>query len=162
LVLAGFVLLIWLPAIRCPAGLTVVAGTVAEASLYIYVVHFQVYPLFDGHPVFGVIASIAVGVLLTQLVTLLRKRLRDQRYRATRPKPVPACPPMSDNGTTPPTWRRGKLHGSSSPAKRAFRRALDLRLPLGDKSLLHERGRDDAVGANQSRGDDTASARGGR
>ena len=77
LVLTGLVLLIWLPTIRCPAALTVVTGVVAEASLYTYLTHYQVYALFDAHPVLGVIASIAVGALLTQLVTVLRRRMRD-------------------------------------------------------------------------------------
>jgi hypothetical protein len=76
LVLAGFALLIWLPALRCPPAATVVAGVIAEASLYIYLTHYQVYPLFGGHPLLGVCASVVVGVLLTHLVTVLRKRLR--------------------------------------------------------------------------------------
>jgi hypothetical protein len=76
LVLAGFALLIWLPALRCPPVATVVAGVIAEASLYIYLTHFQVYPLFDGHPLVGVVASVVVGVLLTQLVSAFRSRLR--------------------------------------------------------------------------------------
>jgi hypothetical protein len=69
-------LLIWLTALRCPPAATVVAGLIAEASLYIYLTHYQVYPLFDGHPLLGVIASVVVGVLLTQLVSMLRSRLR--------------------------------------------------------------------------------------
>jgi acyl-CoA synthetase (AMP-forming)/AMP-acid ligase II len=75
LVLAGFALLIWLPALRCPPAATVVAGVIAEASLYIYLTHYQVYPLFNGHPLLGVVASVVVGVLLTQLVSVLRRRL---------------------------------------------------------------------------------------
>jgi len=75
-VLAGFALLIWLPALRCPPAATVVAGVVAEASLFIYLTHYQVYPLFGGHPLLGVVASVFVGVLLTQLVSVLRSRLR--------------------------------------------------------------------------------------
>jgi acyl-coenzyme A synthetase/AMP-(fatty) acid ligase len=75
-VLAGFALLIWLPALRCPPAATVVAGVIAEASLYTYLTHYQVYPLFDGHPLLGVVASVVVGVLLTHLVTLLRRRIR--------------------------------------------------------------------------------------
>jgi hypothetical protein len=75
-VLAGFALLIWLPALRCPPAATVVAGVVAEASLYIYLTHYQVYPLLGGHPLLGVVASVFVGVLLTQLVSVLRSRLR--------------------------------------------------------------------------------------
>jgi acyl-CoA synthetase (AMP-forming)/AMP-acid ligase II len=76
LVLAGFALLIWVTALRCPPAATIVAGLIAEASLYIYLTQFQVYPLFDGHPLLGVIGSVVVGVVLTQLVTVLRKRIR--------------------------------------------------------------------------------------
>jgi hypothetical protein len=89
LVLGGLALLIWLPTIRCPAALTVVAGILAEASLYTYLVHYQVYALFPGHSALGVIASIAVGVLLTYVVTVLRRRLRG-RIGALRSTAVPA------------------------------------------------------------------------
>ncbi len=84
IVLGGLVLLIWLPTIRCPSALTVLAGVLAEASLYTYLVHYQVYALFDGHPALGVVASIAVGVLLTYLVTVLRRRMRG-RFGSVRP-----------------------------------------------------------------------------
>jgi hypothetical protein len=75
LVMAGFALLIWLPALRCPPAATAVAGVIAEASLYIYLTHYQVYPLLRGHPLLGVVASVVVGVLLTQLVSASRRRL---------------------------------------------------------------------------------------
>lgn len=75
-VMGGLLLVIWLPTIRCPSVLTVATGVLAEASLYTYLVHYQVYALFDGHPALGVLASLAVGVLLTYLVTVLRRRLR--------------------------------------------------------------------------------------
>lgn len=89
LVLGGLALLIWVPTIRCPAALTVIAGVLAEASLYTYLVHYQVYALFKGHPAVGVIASIAVGVLLTYLVTVLRRRLRGRLRQLSR-SAVPA------------------------------------------------------------------------
>ena len=76
LVLGGLLLLIWLPTIRCPSALTVVAGVLAEASLYTYLVHFQVYASVPGHRAVGVIAALAVGVLLTYVVTVLRRWLR--------------------------------------------------------------------------------------
>ena len=76
LVLAGFALLIWLPALHCPPATSLVAGVVAEASLYIYLTHYQVYPLFDGHPLLGVAASVVVGMLLSRFVSSLRSRLR--------------------------------------------------------------------------------------
>lgn len=85
LVFAGLALLIWLPAIRCPAAFTVAAGLIAEASLYVYLTHFQVYPLFGEHTVLGVVASVAVGVLITQLMTLLRRRIRNRRPQSRFP-----------------------------------------------------------------------------
>jgi acyl-CoA synthetase (AMP-forming)/AMP-acid ligase II len=90
LVAAGFLLLIWLPAIRCPAWLTVVAGTVAEASLYTYLTHYQVYPLFDAHPLLGVVAAIVVGVLLTRVLTAARTWLRGRGARPATTASVPA------------------------------------------------------------------------
>lgn len=91
LVLAGLVLLIWLPAIRCPAAFTVVAGIIAEASLYTYLTHYQVIELFKGiHPLVGVSASIIVGVVVTYLATLMRKRIRERRQRTVSSTSVPA------------------------------------------------------------------------
>jgi len=77
LVGAGLMLLIWLPALRCPTPLAVTAGVIAEASLYTYLTHFQIYPVFDA-PLAGVIASLLVGVVLTWLVTTLRRRIGTQ------------------------------------------------------------------------------------
>jgi len=76
MVMAGLLLLIWVPTIRCPSALTVVIGVLAEASLYTYLVHYQVYASFEGHPGVGVLASLAVGILLTYVVTVLRRWLR--------------------------------------------------------------------------------------
>ena len=83
-VLAGFALLIWLPALRCPPAATVVAGVIAEASLYIYLTHYQVYPLFGEHRLLGVVASIVIGVLLTQLVSVLRSRQSAEKRQQMR------------------------------------------------------------------------------
>lgn len=79
LVFVGLALLIWLPAIRCPSALTATAGVVAEASLFIYLTHYQVYPLFGEHRLLGVLAAIAVGVASTQLLTLARRTIRTRR-----------------------------------------------------------------------------------
>ncbi|KAA0100815.1 AMP-dependent synthetase [Mycolicibacterium sp. P1-18] len=83
LVFTGLALLIWLPAIRCPSALTVVAGVLAEASLLIYLVHYQVYPLFGEHRLAGVVASLLTGVLLTLLLTLARRRIGPLSARLT-------------------------------------------------------------------------------
>ncbi|MEW5809090.1 MAG: AMP-binding protein [Actinomycetota bacterium] len=90
LVTAGLVLLICLPAVRCPAVVAVCAGAVAEASLYIYLTHFQVYPLFGTHKLYGVIASIAIGIALTAVITQIRQRMRDRRLIKRNPAQAPA------------------------------------------------------------------------
>ena len=91
LVLAGLMLLIWLPTIRCPAAMTAVAGILAEASLYTYLTHYQVIALFKGiDPLLGVAAALVVGVVVTYLATMLRKRIRERRPRAVRSTAVPA------------------------------------------------------------------------
>lgn len=79
MVLTGLAALIWLPAVRCPSVIAVVAGVVAEASLYIYLTHYQVYPLFGQHTLAGVVASIVVGIAVAASVTLARRWFRERR-----------------------------------------------------------------------------------
>lgn len=74
LVFAGIAVMIWLPSIRCPVLLTGVVAALADASLYIYLTHFQVYPLFGEHRLLGVLAALAFGVVLAQAMTRLRHR----------------------------------------------------------------------------------------
>ena len=74
MVLAGFALLIWVPALRCPAPVAAVLGVLAEASLYTYLTHYQIYPLFGDHRILGVLASLVVGVAVTYAVTAARTR----------------------------------------------------------------------------------------
>jgi hypothetical protein len=74
LVAAGLLLLIWLPALRCPTPVAAAAGVIAEGSLYTYLTHFQVYPLFS-HPLPGVLASLLLGSGLAWAVTAVRRRV---------------------------------------------------------------------------------------
>ncbi|CAN3128306.1 AMP-binding protein [Mycobacterium sp. smrl_JER01] len=90
MVLGGLVLLIWLPAVRCPAGVAVVAGVIAEASLYIYLTHYQVYPLFGSHELVGVVASAVVGITISAAVTLARQWHLERRFSAPDPAQAPA------------------------------------------------------------------------
>ena len=88
LVAGGLLLLIWLPALRCPSTVAVGAGVIAEASLYTYLTHFQIYPVF-GHPLPGVFAALLVGVGLTWCVNALRRGFSTratQRRRPTAPQ----------------------------------------------------------------------------
>ncbi len=70
----GLLLLIWLPALRCPARVAAAAGIIAEGSLYTYLTHFQVYPLF-GHPLPGVVVSLLVGSFLAWAITAVRRHI---------------------------------------------------------------------------------------
>lgn len=90
LVFVGLALLIWLPAIRCPSACTVVAGLIAEASLFTYLTHYQVYPLFGEHTLAGVIAAVVVGILLTRLVTWARRWIRLRLHAPVRTAAAPA------------------------------------------------------------------------
>lgn len=72
LVFAGIAVMIWLPSIRCPVLLTGVVAALADASLYIYLTHFQIYPLFGQHRLLGVLAALVFGVLLAQTMSRLR------------------------------------------------------------------------------------------
>ncbi|MEO3782697.1 AMP-binding protein [Actinocorallia sp. B10E7] len=63
IIIAGTVLLVWVPSLPGPAALNRLAGTLAGATMYIYLTHWQVYPLFDGYsPVLALIASLVAGV----------------------------------------------------------------------------------------------------
>lgn len=90
MVFTGLVLLIWLPSVRCPSGVAVVAGVIAEASLYIYLTHYQVYPLFGSHELVGVVAAVIVGITVSAAVTLARQWWRDRRLSPQVPAQVPA------------------------------------------------------------------------
>ena len=50
-------------------------AVLADASLYIYLTHFQIYPLFGEHRLAGVLAALAVGVGVAQAIRRLRQRL---------------------------------------------------------------------------------------
>ncbi|MGW9415354.1 AMP-binding protein [Arthrobacter cupressi] len=62
-VLAGVLMLIWLPTLLVPVVLRRPLGLLASASLYIYLTHWLVYPLFAGtSPLLALVASLAAGV----------------------------------------------------------------------------------------------------
>ncbi|MFQ6392715.1 AMP-binding protein [Nocardia sp. KC 131] len=83
LVMAGLLLLFWLPAVRVPAIAAAVAAVLADSSLFVYLLHWQVYPLFGQHHGAALLASLGAGVLATSMVTGLRRRsgLESQDFR---------------------------------------------------------------------------------
>ena len=61
--LAGILLLTWLPSVPVPRGLRRLTVLLASASLYAYLVHWLVYPpLLQLHPAAAVAGSLAAGV----------------------------------------------------------------------------------------------------
>jgi acyl-CoA synthetase (AMP-forming)/AMP-acid ligase II len=74
-VIAGLVVLTWVPAVPATRWLTVAAAALASASLFIYLVHWQVYgPLRDVSRPLAAAASIAAGLLYAAVFARLTKR----------------------------------------------------------------------------------------
>ncbi|HSE10337.1 MAG TPA: AMP-binding protein [Nocardioidaceae bacterium] len=99
LVIGGLLALVWVRSVRVPAlvarGLVALAG----ASLYIYLVHWQVYPhLEDRIPWLATVLSLLAGVLVWQAVervtpTVVRRARGVSTSTAPRPAtPVPVAP----------------------------------------------------------------------
>ncbi|MFD6162720.1 AMP-binding protein [Nocardia sp. NPDC060256] len=74
LVMAGLLVLIWLPAIRVPALVAIAAAILADSSLFVYLLHWQVYPLFGQHHVAALLASLLAGVAATRVLAGMRRR----------------------------------------------------------------------------------------
>jgi acyl-CoA synthetase (AMP-forming)/AMP-acid ligase II len=71
---AGVLLLVWCRTLPVPGWSVRPVSALAAASLYIYLTHFQVYPLF-AVPAVGVAASLVVGLAYWRLWTVLHKAL---------------------------------------------------------------------------------------
>lgn len=78
IVISGLVLLIWLPVVVVPRPLHRVCGAVAAASMYIYLTHWQVWPLLTEVLPFevAVAATISAGVATWFTVERLSKIAR--------------------------------------------------------------------------------------
>jgi hypothetical protein len=89
IVIAGFVLLIWVPTVRVSAAVARVSAVLAAASLYIYLVHWHVYPhLQQRSAVLALAASLAAGAAYWWLVGVVSEHLpRIGRRAAGRTRP---------------------------------------------------------------------------
>ncbi len=68
-VVAGLLALVWVRSVRVPSWAGRLAGALASASLYIYLVHWQVYPhLEDELPWLATVLSLLTGILLWRAV----------------------------------------------------------------------------------------------
>ncbi|MET3143524.1 UNVERIFIED_ORG: acyl-CoA synthetase (AMP-forming)/AMP-acid ligase II [Arthrobacter sp. UYEF2] len=93
-VIAGILLLLWLPSLPVPAGLRRVTVLLASASLHIYVVHWLVYPLLvEFSPALAVVASLAAGsaywALCSQAPAVIGRGRNARRRQAPR-EPAPS------------------------------------------------------------------------
>ncbi|BFU45576.1 AMP-binding protein [Krasilnikovia sp. MM14-A1004] len=93
----GVLLLVWAPTLPSSVMLRRIAGTVAGASLWIYVTHWHVYPMLDHYSRYlALVASLVVGVLYGGVVQRLTARLSRLRRPASEPAadsvPVAAFP----------------------------------------------------------------------
>ncbi len=63
----GLLALVWVTRVRVPAAAAKVIGVLAAASMWIYLVHWQVYPHLEHHvPVLATLLSLLAGVLAWQ------------------------------------------------------------------------------------------------
>ncbi len=98
-VVAGMLVLVWVPQLRLPRALVRTGALLASASLYIYLTHWQIYPHFEHSlPLVGVVLSLGFGVAVWKGVervtpslrsgvrgwTRVRDWLRDGEHRIAR------------------------------------------------------------------------------
>ncbi|BCB76167.1 AMP-binding protein [Phytohabitans flavus] len=74
-VVAGLVLLVWVPSLPSTGAVNRVAAVLAGASLYIYLTHWQVYPHLAHHnTLLAVAASLAVGISYAALAGRVQRQ----------------------------------------------------------------------------------------
>ena len=77
IIIAGLLLLVWVPTLSVPQWLARAASVVAGASLFVYLTHFVVYPhLMAINSVLAMAASLAVGVTYWRLWSRVESALR--------------------------------------------------------------------------------------
>ncbi|MER7459370.1 non-ribosomal peptide synthetase [Micromonospora sp. NPDC126480] len=99
LIVAGFALLTWLPTVPSWAVVNKVAGVLAASSLYIYLIHWQVYPHLRDLPLVALAASLAGGIAYAALVNRVWRWATARRKRSSRRDQM--TPGRSVDGPTP-------------------------------------------------------------
>lgn len=122
----GIVVLLWLPRVRIPALPCRLAAVLAASSLYIYLTHWQVYPLLEAHPLPAVLASLVAGVLAWTVAGPLIARLPaawPPRWIYTLTSPSSAAPASSSSRPRPSTGPSAPAPCSPPPATRSAAQA---------------------------------------
>ena len=90
LMVAGLVLLVWVPTIPSVAAVNRVAGVLAASSLYVYLIHWQVYPhLAERSPLLATVASVGAGICYAALATAVTRGTPWRRLRGALTRDVP-------------------------------------------------------------------------
>ncbi|MFZ6005291.1 MAG: AMP-binding protein [Actinomycetota bacterium] len=85
LVTSALLLVVWAPTLPLPRRATPIIGTVAGASLYIYLSHWQIYPPLLRHgPTIATITSILLGIAIWLLARRLTTVAEDTLARTRR------------------------------------------------------------------------------
>ncbi len=91
-VIAGLLALIWVRAVALPRILLPIVTAVASASLFVYLVHWELYPLLeDDAPLAATVLSFAAGMLVWAVwrralrLPRLQRRLAARAARSTSP-----------------------------------------------------------------------------
>ncbi len=88
---AGVLLLICVPRLAVPGALARGAAVLAAASLYIYLVHWEIWPLFrDWYGIPSLVASLVVGITLWQAASQAPRALAIVRRWAGEVTRLPA------------------------------------------------------------------------
>lgn len=84
-VVTGFVLLVWVRRLPSLARINSVAGVLASASLYIYLTHWQIYPLLDHISGWlALLASLLFGIGYHAVATWTMRRIPGPGQRRVR------------------------------------------------------------------------------
>jgi acyl-CoA synthetase (AMP-forming)/AMP-acid ligase II len=76
-VLIGILLLTWVPQVRVPAKAAALAGLLASASMWIYLVHWEIYPHLEHRiPIAATLLSLLAGVIAWRLWSRAESALR--------------------------------------------------------------------------------------
>jgi acyl-CoA synthetase (AMP-forming)/AMP-acid ligase II len=77
IIIAGLLLLLWVPSLPGLPGLNWLTAVLASGSLYIYVTHWQVFPLIADHSrLLALLVSLAVGAAFAAAVGRVESALR--------------------------------------------------------------------------------------
>lgn len=130
-ILVGFLILLWIPTLPVPRGLHRITALLASSSLYIYVTHWLVYPLFEqAHKGLALAASLLVGVaywaMATRAMGSVERWLRDRQKRRQVNSSDPRPDRVSEPGRVSGQGGVSVLGGVSVPGGVSV---LDARMP---------------------------------